>query len=53
MCMCWSGYLSTHVSMMNSLECNNLVGKAILSHTLGGLLAGMSAHWIYALLSLL
>lgn len=53
MCMCWSGYLSTHVSMMNSLECNSLVGKAILSHTLGGLLAGMSAHWIYALLSLL
>lgn len=53
MCMCWSGYLSTHVSMMNSLGCNSLVGKALLSHTLGGLLAGMCAHWIYALLSLL
>lgn len=53
MCMCWSGYLSTHVSMMDSLGCNELVGKAILSHTLGGLLAGMSAHWIYLLLSLL
>lgn len=24
MCMCWSGYLSTHVSMMNSLGCNHL-----------------------------
>lgn len=29
MCMCWSGYLSTHVSMMNSLGCNHLIGKAI------------------------
>lgn len=29
MCMCWSGYLSTHVSMMNNLHCNELIGKAI------------------------
>ena len=53
MCMCWSGYLSTHVSMMNSLGCNELVGKAILSHTAGGLFAGVSAHWIYTLLQML
>jgi len=53
MCMCWSGYLSTHVSMMNSLNCNHLVGKAILSHTFGGLCAGVSAHWIYTLLTTL
>ena len=53
MCMCWSGYLSTHVSMMNSLNCNELVGKAILSHTIGGLFAGVSAHWIYVLLQLI
>lgn len=53
MCMCWSGYLSTHVSMMNSLECNHLVGKAIGSHTVGGLCAGISAHWFYMLFSLL
>lgn len=50
-CMCWSGYLSTHVSMLNSLHCNELIGKAIGSHTLGGLIAGVSAHWIYALFS--
>lgn len=49
MCMCWSGYLSTHVSMMNSLGCNHLVGKAILSHTIGGLCAGIFAHWLYML----
>ena len=51
MCMCWSGYLSTHVSMMNSLRCNELIGRAIFSHTIGGLCAGVSANWLYALLS--
>ena len=52
MCMCWSGYLSTHVSMMNSLGCSSLAGKAILSHTIGGLCAGVAAHWIWVLASL-
>lgn len=51
MCMCWSGYLSTHVSMMNNLKCNELIGKAILSHTIGGFIAGICAHWIYVGLS--
>lgn len=51
MCMCWSGYLSTHVSMMNSLKSNELIGRAIFSHTIGGLCAGISANWLYALLS--
>ena len=53
MCMCWSGYLSTHASMMDSLGCKNLIGKAILSHTIGGLVAGISAHWLYVLITLL
>ena len=53
MCMCWSGYLSTHTSMMDSLNCKELIGRAIVSHTLGGLCAGVSAHWIYVLLSML
>lgn len=52
MCMCWSGYLSTHVSMMDVLGCTNLTGKAILSHTFGGLLAGVTAHWLFVLLQL-
>ncbi len=50
MCMCWSGYLSTHVAMMDSLKCPEMTGKAIISHTFGGLAAGVSAHWIYTLL---
>lgn len=53
MCMCWSGYLSTHVAMMDSLKCPEMTGKAIISHTVGGLVAGASAHWIYILLTML
>ncbi len=53
MCMCWSGYLSTHTSMMDSLHCKELTGKAILSHTIGGLMAGFFAHWIYELFVLI
>ena len=52
-CMCWSGYLSTHAAMMDSLKCRELTGKAILFHTIGGLVAGVSANWIYQFLMLL
>lgn len=48
--MCWSGYLSTHVAMMDALGCRKLTGHAILSHTIGGLAAGISAHFLYLLL---
>ena len=51
MCMCWSGYLSTHTSMMDSLNCKELIGKAILCHTVGGLCAGVAAHWFFELFS--
>lgn len=49
MCMCWSGYLSTHVAMMSSLGANKLTGKAILSHTIGGICAGVAANWLFKL----
>jgi hypothetical protein len=49
--MCWSGYLSTHVAMMDGLKCRELTGKAILSHTFGGLAAGISAHFIYLIIT--
>jgi spore maturation protein SpmB len=52
MCMCWSGYLSTHVAMMDNLKCSKLTGYAILSHTIGGLCAGISANWIFKLIQL-
>ena len=53
MCMCWSGYLSTHVAMMDALKSSHLTGKAILSHTIGGLVAGISANLIFQLISML
>ena len=53
MCMCWSGYLSTHVAMMDALKSSHLTGKAILCHTIGGLCAGVSANLIFQLLSML
>lgn len=52
MCMCWSGYLSTHVSMMDVLGCRQFTGKAIFYHTLSGIIAGVVAHWLYVLLTL-
>ncbi len=51
MCMCWSGYLSTHTSMMDSLDCKELIGKAVLCHSIGGLCAGVAAHWLYVFLT--
>ncbi len=50
--MCWSGYLSTHTAMLDSLGYRKLTSKAIISHTLGGLAAGISAHWIYYFISM-
>ncbi|MBE6335326.1 MAG: hypothetical protein E7066_01410 [Lentimicrobiaceae bacterium] len=49
--MCWSGYLSTHTAMLDSLGYRSLTSKAIIAHTIGGLFAGISAHWLYVLLA--
>ena len=49
--MCWSGYLSTHTAMLDSLGYRKLIGKAIGAHTIGGLCAGIAAHWLYVLLA--
>ncbi len=51
--MCWSGYLSTHTAMLDSLGFRSLTSKAILAHTVGGLVAGVVAHWLYVLFSLI
>ena len=48
--MCWSGYLSTHIAMMDALDSRELAGKAILSHTIGGLVAGIVAHFLFMLI---
>ena len=53
MCMCWSGYLSTHVSMMELLHSTRFTAKAILYHTISGLFAGVVANWLFKLLMLI
>ena len=51
--MCWSGYLSTHTAMLDSLGYRNLTSKAIISHTIGGIVAAIVAHWTFVLYSLI
>ena len=47
--MCWSGYLSTHTAMLDSLGYRELTSKAIVAHNIGGLVAAIVAHWLYVL----
>ena len=51
--MCWSGYLSTHTAMLDTLGYRKLTSKAIIAHTIGGLVAAFIAHWIYVLYALM
>ena len=51
--MCWSGFLSTHTAMLDALGYRRLTSKDILSHTIGGLVAGIAAHWMYVLVTLI
>ena len=51
--MCWSGYLSTHTAMLDAIGYRRLTSKAILAHTVGGFVAGIVAHWVYVLVSMI
>ena len=51
--MCWSGYLSTHTAMLDSLGYRRLTSKAIIAHTIGGIVAAIVAHWTFVLYSLI
>ncbi len=48
--MCWSGYLSTHTAMLDSLGFRELTSKAIIAHTIGGLCAGIFAHFLVVII---
>lgn len=50
--MCWSGYLSTHTAMLDSLGYRQLTSKAIAAHTVGGICAGIVAHLTWVLISM-
>ena len=51
--MCWSGFLSTHTAMLDSMHYRELTSRAILSHTIGGLVAAVAAHWLYTLVMMI
>ena len=51
--MCWSGYLSTHTAMLDSIGYRELTPKAILSHTVGGLVAAVVAHLAFMVAELI
>ncbi|XMB86001.1 hypothetical protein RJG79_11445 [Mycoplasmatota bacterium WC44] len=48
----WSGYLATHISMLDSLGSRSLSGKAILAHTIGGLVSGVTANYLFILVTM-
>ncbi len=51
--MCWSGYLSTHTAMLDTLGSRKAISKALGAHTVAGLCAGVIAHFVFLLFSLL
>jgi len=51
--MCWSGYLSTHTAMLDTLGYRRVIPKALAAHTLAGLCAGIIAHFTWLFISLL
>lgn len=51
--MCWSGFLSTHTAMLDSMGYRELTPKAIAAHTVGGLVAAIAAHFMYVLVTLI
>ena len=51
--MCWSGFLSTHTAMLDSLGYRKVISKAIGAHTVAGLCAGIIAHFLFLLVSLI
>lgn len=51
--MCWSGFLSTHIAMMDALNSRKLIFTAISSYFVGGLAAGIAANIIFKAINLI
>ena len=45
--MCWSGFLSTHTAMLDTMGYRQLLSKDFISQIVGGIFAGVVAHWAY------
>ena len=51
--MCWSGFLSTHTAMLDTLGYRKAISKALGAHAIAGLCAGIIAHFLFLLVGLL
>ena len=51
--MCWSGFLSTHTAMLDSLGYRKVISKALGAHAIAGLCAGIIAHLLFWVISLI
>ncbi len=51
--MCWSGFLSTHTAMLDTLGYRKAISKALGAHAVAGLCAGIIAHFVFLLFSLI
>ena len=51
--MVWSGFLSTHTAMLDSMGYRKVISKALGSHAIAGLCVGVIAHFTYLLISLI
>lgn len=49
---CWSGFLSTHVPMLDDLKGTEFTGFAIVAHLVSGLAAGVLANVICMLIGI-
>lgn len=45
--MCWSGFISTHTAMLDAMGYRRLLTRDFLSQIVGGICAGIIAHWLY------
>ncbi len=48
--ICMSGFLSTHIGMLDTLKQNHFVKQAILFQLIGGLCAGVFANYLFMLI---
>lgn len=45
--ICWAGFMSTHIGLMDALGSRKLAGKAMITHLIGGVAAGVFANYIF------
>lgn len=47
--ICMSGFLSTHIAMLDALDQNHFVKQAIICQLIGGAVAGFAANYLFLL----